>query len=329
MSGYFLGVDIGNTKSLAVISDADGRGLSIAKAGNGNHEVIGPAGFSAVLGRIVSQAISRAQIDVTEIAGAGFGIAGYDWESDLPLMNAGIATLGLKCPYHVVNDCEIGLVAGASEGWGVVVSSGTSCNASGRDRQGREGRMTGNGAAYGEIGGGHEVVDYAIEHISRAWSKRGPSTLLSELFVAHCGASGVTDLLEGLARGRYHTSAKDAPLVFEAVRRGDQVALAGLRWIADGLADLAIGIINQLDLHQSEFEIVLSASFFNGSPLIARWMAEKIQPVAPQARLVRLDAPPVAGGVLLGMEQVMSPTAAIRDAVRSSCTALLTEIDNA
>ncbi len=329
MTGYFLGVDIGNTKSLAVVSDADGRGLSIAKAGNGNHEVIGPAGFSAVLGRIVGQAIAQANIEPAQILGAGFGIAGFDWDSDLPLMHAGIATLGLKCLYQVVNDCVIGLVAGASEGWGVVVSSGTSCNASGRDPQGRQGRMTGNGAAYGEVGGGHELVNYAVEHISRAWSKRGPSTLLAELFVAKCGASSVTDLLEGLARSRYHTAATDAPLVFEAARRGDQTALKGLRWIADGLADLAIGVINQLDLHQSEFEIVLSASFYSGSPLIAQWMAEQIQPVAPLARLIRLEAPPVAGAVLLGMEQAMTPTHAARETVRATCAALLKGLSDA
>lgn len=323
MADYYLGVDIGNTKSLAVITDAAGRGLAIGKAGSGNHESIGEDGFAAVLNRIVDAAVSQAGIDRKDIRGAGFGIAGYDWDSDLPMMDRVIGTLGLSCPYSVVNDCGIGLVAGASEGWGVVVSSGTSSNARGRDRQGREGRMTGNGAYYGEVGGGHELVDYAVMAISRAWSKRGPETLLTDLFVQHVGATSATDLLEGLARGRYRVKATDAPIVFEAIHRGDAVALAGLRYIADGLADLAIGIINQLDLHDEAFEVVLSASFFNGSPLIAEWMAEGIHAVAPKARLVRLHAPPVAGGVLLGMEQVFVPTQGVREAVRGACTVLL------
>jgi N-acetylglucosamine kinase-like BadF-type ATPase len=323
MADYYLGVDIGNTKSLAVVADANGNGLSMGRAGCGNHEAIGADGFAAVLNDIVTQALTQAGVDRAEIKGAGYGIAGYDWDSDLPLMDATIATLGLNGPYKAVNDCGIGLVAGASEGWGVVVSAGTSCNAAGRDRNGREGRMSGNGMTFGEYGGGWELVYSAVQQISRAWSKRGPETMLTDLFVRHCGAKDATDLLEGLARERYRVRATDAPVVFEAVRRGDPVALAALHGIADGLADLATGIIRQLELESEQFEVVLSASFFNGSPLTAEWMSETVHKIAPGAKLVRLEAPPVAGAVLLGMEQVSNPTQDVREKVRTSSAVLL------
>lgn len=326
MVDYYLGVDIGNTKSLAVLAYADGRCVSMGRAGSGNHESLGAAGFAAVLNDIVAQALENAGVDRGDVAGAGFGIAGYDWDSDTPLMHETIATLGLRCPYDVVNDCGIGLVAGADEGWGVVVSAGTSSNACGRDRHGRQGRMTGNGMTFGEYGGGYEFVYTAIQAISRAWSKRGPETILSDLFVQATGAKNVTDLLEGIARGRYRTPATLAPVAFEAVRQGDAVALDCLRQIAAGLSDLVIGVIRQLALHDEYFNVVLSASFFNGSPLIAEWMAAPISQVAPHARLVRLNAPPVAGGVLMGMQQTFKPSAAVRDNVRETSLALLQQL---
>lgn len=323
MSDYYLGVDIGNTKSLAVVADSRGNCLSMGRAGCGNHEAIGADGFAAVLTDIVTQALTQAGVERADIKGAGLGIAGYDWESDLPLMDSAIGTLGLNCPYKVINDCGIGLVAGASDGWGVVVSAGTSCNAAGRDRHGREGRMSGNGMTFGEYGGGWELVYSAVQQISRAWSKRGPETLLTDLFVRHCGAKDASDLLEGLARERYRVRATDAPIVFEAIRQGDPVALAALRGIADGLADLAIGIIRQLGFENEPFEVVLSASFFNGSPLTAEWLAEDVRKVAPGAQFIRLEAPPVAGAVLLGMEQVFSPPPDVRETVRTTSATLL------
>jgi hypothetical protein len=89
------------------------------------------------------------------------------------------------------------------------------------------------------------------------------------------------------------------------------------------LADLAIGIIRQLELENDQFEVVLSASFFNGSPLTAQWMGEAVRKAAPGAKLVRLEAPPVAGAVLLGMEQVLNPSHDVREHARATSAVLL------
>jgi hypothetical protein len=48
---------------------------------------------------------------------------------------------------------------------------------------------------------------------------------------------------------------------------------------------------------------VLVGSTYEGGPLLIDPMRAAVLAVAPRARFVRLSAPPVIGGVLLGMEQ--------------------------
>lgn len=321
---YFLGVDIGNTKSHALIADENGRSLGFGSAGPGSWEAIGWESAQLVLHDIVNQAVAQAGIHKNEIAGAGFGYAGYDWPEDRPGHEAMIASLKLHAPYALGNDTLVGLVAGAEKGWGVVVVAGTSNNCRGRNRQGQEGRVTGTGSWFGEYGGAAEIMTKAIQAVAAAWTQRGSATALSEAFVAHAGAANVADLLAGLVRNRYHLSSATAPLVFEVAAQGDPVAQQIITWAGKELGSLANGVIRQLNLTEERFDVVLSGSLYKGgSPLIDP-MRQTIQAVAPGANLVRLHAPPVVGGVLLGMEQVGLDTAVPRHLLLQTAVTFIT-----
>ena len=153
MSEYYLGIDLGGTKSHALIADERGQAMGLGKAGPGNHETVGYEEMSRVLLEITNQALTEAAIERSQVRAAGFGIAGYDWESELPAMQAAIDSLGLECPLELVNDALIGLAAGAEKGWGIAVVAGTGCNCWGWDEQRRIGRVTGYGPAMAEGAG--------------------------------------------------------------------------------------------------------------------------------------------------------------------------------
>jgi len=303
MSQYFLGIDIGGTKSHALIADERGRAVGFGEYGPGSHEIVGYDGLHTALHTIVDAALASACIAKAEIAGAGFGIAGYDWPGDAASHHQVIGSLELPAPYALVNDTIIGLVAGATEGWGVGVVSGTGSNCWGRDRQGREGRMTGGGEMFAEYAGGGDLVAKALQAVALAWGRRGPETRLTEAFLALTGAADALDLLEGLYRGRYTLSSANAPLVFQVAAEGDAVAQEIIRWAGRELGSLATGVIRQLGFEALDVEIVQIGSLYNGSPLMSETMLATIREVAPRARAVRLTVPPVVGGVLLGMEQ--------------------------
>lgn len=323
---YFLGVDIGNSKSHALIADENGRSVGFGSAGPGSWEPVGWKMARLVLHDIVEQALAQADINKNEIAGAGFGYAGYDWPEDRACHVEMIDSLGLENARYVLgNDTLVGLVAGAEKGWGVVVSAGTSNNCWGRDRNGRIGRVTGTGSWFGEYGGAAEIVTKAVQAVAAAWTLRGPATELSAVLVAETGAVDVFDLLAGLVRERYRLEPAVAPLIFDVAAQGDPVAQEIITWAGQELGSLAVGVIRQLDLESETFDVVLSGSLYKGGLALINPMRQTIHAVAPAAKLVRLDAPPVVGGVLLGMEQVSLETAVVRPKLVASANKLMTK----
>ncbi len=312
MTRYFLGVDIGGTKSHALLADEQGRIVGFGEAGPGNHEVVGYQGLRAALQAITSQALEMAGAGKDQVAGAGFGVAGYDWPSELPPTLEAIDALGLTCPMEVVNDTVIGLVAGAEDGWGIALVAGTSNNCWGWDEQHNIGRVIGGGMMFGEHAGSSELVWQAIIAIAREWTRRGPATALTPAFVEHFGAPDAAHLLEGVQLGYFHPGPDLAPLVFQVAEEGDAVARGLIRWAGEELADLAKGVIRQLRFQDLAFDVVLVGSMFNGGPMLTEPMKAGIRQEAPRARFVRLDAPPVLGAVLLGMQQAQLSISALR-----------------
>jgi N-acetylglucosamine kinase-like BadF-type ATPase len=280
---------------------------------------VGYEGLAAVLQTAVEQALDRAGIPGDRIAGAGFGVGGYDWPSEREPTLRAIRTLGLDAPIEACNDALIGLLAGAEEGWGVAVVAGTGCNAWGWDRARRTGRMTGMGWQMGEAAGAAELVAEAVRCIARDWSRRGPPTRLTQAFVAHAGVRDAEELLEGVTLRRVILDASAAPIVFRVACEGDSVARQAIEWAGRELGSLAVGVIRQLGFEALAFDVVLVGSLYDGGPLLTEPMRQTVQAVAPGARLVKLAAPPVVGGVLLGMEQAGLHGRAARRRLIESC----------
>jgi N-acetylglucosamine kinase-like BadF-type ATPase len=303
---YFLGVDVGGTKTHALVADETGKALGFAVGGPGNWEGVGYDGFARVLIEVTKSATQSAGISIERVTAAGMGIGGYDWPSERQDHLDAIRKTGLRCPVEIVNDATLGILAGTSEGWGVSVVAGTGCNARGwsRDHQ-RHGRAVGGGGFWsGEYAGGFDIVARAMRAVSFEWLKRGPTTSLSRVFLDHFGAVDLEDLVEGVYLERYTF---DPPLVlkvFETAKRGDPQAQEVMRWAGRELGEMGVGVVNQLALQDEPFEVVLIGSLHGGSPILDQTLRETILATAPYASFFRLDAPPVVGGVLLAMEQV-------------------------
>jgi N-acetylglucosamine kinase-like BadF-type ATPase len=312
---YFLGIDVGSSKTHALIVDENGACVGFGKSSGGNHQAVGYERLTKVLVESFAQAHETSGVNVADIAGAGFGVAGCDFPSDRDPHLQAITALGLSCPVEVVNDGMNGLLAGARRGIGVNVTAGSSNNCRGRGPRGQKGRIVGNGVTFGEFGGALEITGRGLQMVNYAWIKRIPPTSLTQIYLEATGAKNEMDLMEGLSNGQYHLFPFLAIQVINAARNGDSAACDTLQWAGEELGWLAVSVARQIEMVNDEVEIVQSGSVFEAGELITQPMREIVLKHCPKAKLIRLDGPPVVGAVILGMEKVNFDGYAIRDHV--------------
>ncbi len=310
---YFLGIDVGSSKTHALIMDESGQCVGFGKAGGGNHQGVGYDGLLNVLQESFEGAKAMSGVDKAHIAGAGFGVAGYDFPSDREGHLQAISMLGLACPVEVVNDGVNGLLAGATKGIGVNVTSGSSNNCRARNRNGEEGRIVGNGWAFGEFGGGIEIVQRGLQMVNYAWIKRIEPTALTQIYLDAVGAKNEIDLMEGLSSEQYHLFPYIAVQVINAAQNGDAAAREVIRWSGEELGWLAVSAARQIEMENDEVEIIQSGSVFDAGEIIMNPMRDVVLKHCPRAKLIRLDGPPVVGAVILGMEQAGFDGYAVRE----------------
>ena len=300
---YYLGADLGATKTHTLIVDETGRALGFGESGPANHESVGYDGMFQAIVEGLEQALHLAGLKREQIAGAGFGVAGYDWPSEMEATVSVIDRLDLCSPYKFVNDAVPGLIAGSEEGWGVVVVSGTGSNCRGWDREHkREGRVTGHGVLMGEGAGGSELMHRCMQIVGYSWTRRLPETALADALIAYAGAKDLEDLMRGYTTNEYQVGAEAARIVFRVAEEGDQAARDLICWAGTELGEMANAVIRQLEFENLAFDVVLTGSMFEGGAMLIEPMRTTIHKLAPKARLVRLSVPPVVGAVILGME---------------------------
>ena len=321
---YYLGADLGATKTHTLIVDETGRALGFGESGPANHESVGYDGMFQSMYDGLEQALQTAGLKRENIKGAGFGVAGYDWPSEIEPTAAVIDRLGLNAPYKFVNDAVPGLIAGSDEGWGVVVVSGTGSNCRGWDREHkREGRVTGHGVLMGEGAGGSELMHRCMQIVGYSWTKRLPKTALADAIIAYVGAKDLEDLMRGYTTYEYQVGAEAARIVFRVAEEGDEAARDLIYWAGTELGEMANAVIRQLEFENLAFDVVMTGSMFDGGARLIKPMRETIHKLAPRARLVRLNVPPVVGAVILGMEaDAFRATQEIRKAIRESISVL-------
>jgi N-acetylglucosamine kinase-like BadF-type ATPase len=326
-----LGIDGGGTKTHAVVADAAGTVLGFATSGPANWEVVGLRGAGESLREAARRALRAAGADVGDIVASVFGLAGVDWDSDLPRMTHEVEQLGLPGPAEVTNDSFIALRAGTDDGMGVVVIAGTGAITAGRSRDGRTFRTLGQGAEFGDTGSASDVSDAALRAVANAYTGRGPQTELTELLCSLYGCRSAAELLERASRGG-ERSRSAAPTVLRSAEGGDEVARGIVHWAGCELGQSAVLSARQLGMTGERFDVVLAGGLFRGeSALLLDTLAACVHAEAPHARLVVLDTAPVAGAALMALDAsdggVSAPAAGrlragVLDAVRARAGAM-------
>jgi N-acetylglucosamine kinase-like BadF-type ATPase len=297
-----LGVDGGNTKTIAVVADATGQTLGTALGGRGDiYNADTPETAIATIAAVAAEALGGAGARAEDVAAATFSLAGADWPEDFALLERALrAQIGLGEAPLVVNDALGALRAGAPDWVGVSIVAGT-YNAIGARRG--DGRVFHLGF-WPDGAGGRNLATDARDAVYRAALDLGPATSLSETAFTLYGVDDAIELLhEFTRRGGLAEAEVDrlAPVVLDAADAGDAVAQAIVADKGRILGSQGRACARRLDLPLDGLRVVLSGRVFAHPTerLAAATMAE-----LPGAFAVRQPAPPVAGAVLLALDRI-------------------------
>ncbi|MBP2000195.1 N-acetylglucosamine kinase-like BadF-type ATPase [Paenibacillus shirakamiensis] len=298
--GFYLGMDAGGSKTIAVITDSSGKIVGRGFSGCGNHQ-LGANMARSNIEAAIEQAFAMANLGLNDISYALFGLAGADREQDYVILRPMIGQLGFA-EYDIVCDTVIGLRAGTRQPYGVVLICGTGTNCLGIDPNGHELQCGGFGYEYGDFGGGKELAIEVFRTVIRAWEGREKPTLLTELVLQMLNYPSVQALFHDYLNDLRPVPKDLTKLLFIAADQGDDAALGILQRQGKELGIAARTVIDRLQMQSIPLEVVLVGSVLTRNA--GQYITPYIQELIPTScSLHILTVEPVAGAVLLAMEK--------------------------
>ncbi len=295
--GYFLGVDAGNSKTVALVSDAAGRILGWGRGGGGDIYASEAAALASVTGA-VEGALEQASLLPAELAAGCFSLVGADWPEDFTFWEAEVEARGYGKNVLVVNDALGALRAGTPDnGVAVVCGTGAAIGA-------RRGVHVWHSSFWQEPVGGAELSERTLRAVYRAELGLGPETVLSGAVLNFFGCSSIRNVLHHLTARKAEPVQRPglSRLLLGAAGAGDAVALGIIRQAGTTLGEYACVAARHVELEQT-FPLVLAGGVLRhpGTALRDAVNARVLQEF-PDAQPGLAPFEPVVGALLLALE---------------------------
>jgi N-acetylglucosamine kinase-like BadF-type ATPase len=302
----YLGVDGGNTKTIALVCGADGR---IA-----GHARTGCSDVYSAAGDFVIGEIERGALAAIEAAGGGelacayYSLAGADWPADIAFYEQ---ELSRRIPARrtvVVNDAIGAIRCGPADGVGcsLVVGTGTALGA--RARDGGLWHVSWNAAPSFTIDLTRAVLDAAVR------SELGllPPSALSARVAAAFGAADAVGAIERVTgRAPRPPRVSLGGLLLDCAEEGDELALDRLRWVVSENAAYLRVAARKSGLGEPT-PITLSGGVMrHPSSLLVDALAEAL----PGSVLLRARREPAHGALLAALDEGGAPAVLLDDSL--------------
>ncbi|MDE0041246.1 MAG: hypothetical protein OXT74_04370 [Candidatus Poribacteria bacterium] len=298
---YFLGIDGGGTKTTGLLADQAGHILAKSESGASNYHAVGEEQTKQVLFDVVSQLIADADAAL-ESCTCCLGLAGVASSVDRKVVGRICTEIGLPENRILTHDARIALIGGAEELSGIIIIAGTGSIVYGIDAAGRETQAGGWGHLLGDEGSGYDIARRALQAVARGADGRCDPTFLSSLMLDALEFSQSRDLIPWIHSVGKDQVAQFADVVFNAANSNDSVAQRILDEAADELALAARVVIDKLGFSQP-FNLVLCGGIFSHQPTFVALLCNRLQNLAPDARICLPKREPAYGAVLLAMSQ--------------------------
>ncbi len=304
-----LGVDGGNTKTVAFAAAPDGTILGSARVlGSGDLYAVPADAAIALHHRVAEQACATAGVapEGPGSVAAAFSLAGADWPEDIALLEAGLRSRWPDAT--VVNDALGALRVAIPDGPGVVVVCGTGAATGARGKDGR----TWHTSFWQEPQGAWELGMRTLQAVYRAELGIDPPTELTRKVLAATGEPDVEALLHH-ASGREVVGRRDpgslAWVLLETAEAGDPTATAIVSNQGEQLGRWALAAARRVGLGPSDpFGVALTGGVLrDAAPILREAIVRTVLAGAPGATIVESTPEPAAGALLLAFDAAGLP----------------------
>ena len=318
---YFLGVDGGGSKTLAVLADAKGRVVGVGLGGSGNFQGPGVEVARESVRVCTQEALCQAGIQSQDVTASFFGMAGADRPRDFAIVRELLAPIAPGQSWDLENDAVIGLYAGTGDGIGVGVICGSGTNVIGLGPQHKRVQVGGMGELFGDAAGGGHIGRMAVAQAMRGHEGRGRATSLYPVLCQHFAVDELLDLVDWMYEGRSPNLRELAPIVFQEAVAGDPVATGILTDVGEEMAVSTLVALEQLFSHTDRPVVVAMGSVFQQaeSPIMLQAFTQRLAVAWPQIEVRVLDCEPALGAVYaaVGLDGT-PPTETFRQNLRAS-----------
>ncbi len=309
---YVLGVDGGNTKTIALVATLDGTIVGAGRGGcadiynasiSGTHWPDPAAAAIANIEFAIEMALQEAHALPTELLTGVFSMAGADWPEDFALLNSAMRVRGYGHAVMIQNDAMGVLHAGVADNIGVSVVCGTGGATGAR---GPDGRSWHSSFWQDQAQGGTQMSHEALNAVVRAELGIDPPTTLKQRFLEYFELESVEEVLHRITgRGQHLPRRIDGitPLLLDEAEAGDMTARQIV--VAHGriLGNYAMVASRYVGLEGTPFSLVLAGGVLrHSSPLLADAIIERVQTTSPDVRPTRCRFEPVIGALFTALE---------------------------
>jgi N-acetylglucosamine kinase-like BadF-type ATPase len=296
-----LGVDGGNTKTHALVTDAAGNVLGTGDGGTADIHNSTP---EAALNEIVAAcraALGGAGAAGGDLAASGFSLAGADYPEDFDLLRTELRErLGLAADPVIVNDAVGALRCGTDDSVGVAAVLGTYCAVAGRNAAGDLFHF----GFWPDSAGASMLGSEALAALWRHMLDLGPWTSLIGRALERWGCADVGELLYEFTRIGGHPPSEPgrfADAVLDEAEAGDAVAREIVESAGRRLGDYARVCAARTGQLGSPFPLVLTGGVMRHPSLLLR---AAIHERVPDGVAVYPDIEPVVGALLLAADGI-------------------------
>ncbi|MBB6678695.1 ATPase [Cohnella lubricantis] len=263
---YAAGLDGGGTKTAVTVVNEAGEVVRAFASGPINYNGQDEASIRASF-REMMALIAEACGGLDRCGHICIGAAGVSNPAVSSLLEGNVRDSGFTGGLTIVGDHETALYAALDSPNGAILIAGTGSICFGRSEDGATHRTGGGGHLVDDEGSGYSIGRDLIAAVLRASDGRSPETVITRLVLDRLGVESVQALIGFVYSPG--TNKKDiaglAPLLSEANALGDPEAQAIVRKCADSLFELAVPVIERLQLQEKRLAMAGSVLQKNGA----------------------------------------------------------------